>query len=810
MKLLSLVAAWVAGLLLGLFIQPSLWIFLPFFLILALVGVVFRFHRKPLAPTLLATLFLLGLIRAGIVEDAPAFIPAEGGEAVRLRGVIDNDPENKGRIVQFVLRGEEMDRGQGWEKASDKILVSARPTRDLVLSREEPFFRYGDRLLLEGRLDKPPVFETFDYRDYLARQGIHLSMAFPQSELLEKGEGNPVLARVYDLRFKMSRALSDSLTEPQASVAQALLLGRRSGLPTDLREDFRNTGTSHLLAISGLHVGVLLVLSLGASAYLLGRRRQYYLLVPLLLIWGYAVLSGLSPSVVRAAIMGSVYLGALGLGRSRIVLPALALAAGIMAGIQPQILREVSFQLSFTAVAGIAVLAPSLTDWARDRFGSNSHGRGWTGSLTHGMVLAVIVSGAATIATLPLVAFNFQQVPTLGIPATVLALPALPFIIGTSLVAVVATFVHPSLGEVLGWIAWVPISYLTWVVQLFALVPESVIAVPKFSGLLVWTYYGVFAVVILAPARFRLLIRRTGAERVQSIGSGLRVTNFKVLAPGLALSIFAAVAWSQALTSHDGRLHVLFLDVDQGDSIFIITPQEQRILVDGGPDPLMATRALDAHLPFWDRSLDLVVATHPDEDHLRGLIEVVKRHKVDTVLEGIPDDSALYLEWRQALDEEALEVKPLYRGQTIDLGGPVRLEVLNPSPEPIQGASSDGNNNSVVLRLTYGAVSFLLTADIEEGTEIALLQERGYLGSTVLKVPHHGSRTSTSPAFLETVSPRVAVIQVGADNPHGHPHQEVVRRLEDAVGQGRLYTTARHGTVELITDGVSLWVKTER
>ncbi|MCZ6536082.1 MAG: MBL fold metallo-hydrolase [Chloroflexi bacterium] len=232
--------------------------------------------------------------------------------------------------------------------------------------------------------------------------------------------------------------------------------------------------------------------------------------------------------------------------------------------------------------------------------------------------------------------------------------------------------------------------------------------------------------------------------------------------------------------------------------------------MDGGPDPLMATRALDAHLPFWDRSLDLVVATHPDEDHLRGLIEVVKRHKVDTVLEGIPDDSALYLEWRQALDEEALEVKPLYRGQTIDLGGPVRLEVLNPSPEPIQGASSDGNNNSVVLRLTYGAVSFLLTADIEEGTEIALLQERGYLGSTVLKVPHHGSRTSTSPAFLETVSPRVAVIQAGADNPHGHPHQEVVRRLEDAVGQGRLYTTARHGTVELITDGVSLWVKTER
>ncbi len=812
MRLLYLAASWVGGLLLGSLIAPSFWLLLPLLAALAALALLRLYQKRPLAPALLAMAFLLALLRSGASDVPPAVVPAYGGETARVEGVVESYPENRGAFTQFVIRIESIDPDQGWGDAPARAMVSARPGDVLALNRAGPRFRYGDRLILEGDLSRPPVFEGFDYRDYLANRGIHLVMAYPKVELVGQGEGNPALARVYDLRFKMSRALSESLAEPQAALAQALLLGERSSLPADLKDDFRNTGASHLLAISGLHVGVLLVLSMGAAAMLLGRKGQRYLAVPLLLIWGYALLSGLSPSVLRAAVMGSVYLAAVAVGRPRSVLPALALAAAIMAGIAPSMLKSVSFQLSFTAVAGIAVLAPPLNDWTLKRLGGAEGDDGPLRRLARWAALAVVVSAAATIATLPLVAFNFQQIPTLGIPATVLALPALPFILATALLTAAAAFIHPSAGEVFGWMAWVPISYLKAVVQLFALVPGSVFVIPGFSGLLVWLYYGGLGLLILAPRSFGTVAGGIGPGRMGWIGQGFRAANPRLLTPALALSLFAAVAWGHSLGGHDGRLHVLFLDVGQGDSVFIVTPQNRRILVDGGPNPLTVARALDHHLPFWNRTLHLVVATHPDEDHLRGLIEVVKRHRVGAVAEGVSENSALYREWREALAGESLEPRFLRGGHTIGLGEAVALEALHPPPGIAGDAAIDGgtNNLSVVLRLAYGEVSFLLTGDIEEEAEIALTRERDDLAATVLKVPHHGSRSSTTPDFLEAVGPVVAVIQAGADNRYGHPHVEVVERLEEAVGGEGLYSAARHGTVELITDGRSLWAKTER
>ena len=328
-------------------------------------------------------------------------------------------------------------------------------------------------------------------------------MLLPKATLLAEGEGNTVLSGVYQLWGRLSDSLARSLPEPQASVGQAMLLGRRGSLPSDVRDEFRDTGTSHLLAISGLHVGVLLALSLGAATQGLGRRSQYYLLAPLALVWGYAFLSGLSPSVLRAAVMGSVYLAALGLGRPRSVLPALSLAAGGMAAVDPGVVREASFQLSFVAVAGIAALAPPMLDGLRWLLRTPLTGRGPGWWLLQGAMLAAVVSLAATLATLPLVAFNFHQLPMLGIPATVLALPAIPLILVMSLLTAVGGAIYAPLGEVVGWVAWFQLSYLIGLVELVSRVPGSTVAVPRFSGALVWGYYGVAALLVLAPSLFR-------------------------------------------------------------------------------------------------------------------------------------------------------------------------------------------------------------------------------------------------------------------------------------------------------------------
>ena len=481
-----------------------------------------------------------------------------------------------------------------------------------------------------------------------------------------------------------------------------------------------------------------------------------------------------------------------------------------MAGLDPGILRDLSFQLSFAAVAGIALLAPPMTDWLQEKLRLTHERHGFAISVARGALLSAVVSLAATLATLPLVAFHFQQLPTLGIPTTVLALPALAPILLTSALTVGADSTHPTLGQLVAWAAYIPITYLTSIVHAAAAIPGGLIEIPRFSGLLVWLYYAPLTLATLTPWHTLAHWGRKVRHLLPHLPLRSKPANLRLLIPAAALFLFASVAWTQAFSGPDGRLHVIFLDVDQGDAILIVTPSGQRVLVDGGPDPVEAVRVLNDHLPFWDRRLDLLVSTHTDEDHIAGLVGIVQRHPIGEVVEGIPGTSALYLRWQQALEEKSIRPIAVRRGASIHLGDGLTLQVLNPSHESKQPSERDSNNSSVVLRLQYGEVSFLLTGDIEEEIELELLREGYDLPSAVLKVSHHGSRNSSSPFFLRAVSPSVAVIQSGEDNRYGHPHQDVIERLKKIVGDDGLYVTALHGTVKLTTDGYSLWVNSDR
>jgi competence protein ComEC len=259
----------------------------------------------------------------------------------------------------------------------------------------------------------------------------------------------------------------------------------------------------------------------------------------------------------------------------------------------------------------------------------------------------------------------------------------------------------------------------------------------------------------------------------------------------------------------DANLHVSFLDVGQGDAI-LIQRGNQQILVDGGPSPQAIAFALGKKMPFWDRTIDLVILTHPDADHFTGLVEVLQRYKVKQVL--YPDldfKSNIYDEWLNLLKEKNIKYTLAKAGQEIDFGD-IIIEVLNPQMPLLTSTESDIDNNGVVLRLRMGEVSFLLTADIMWEAEFELIARRANLTSTMLKVAHHGSSTSTTAEFLAVVNPRLAVISVGEGNPFGHPSDEVLDRLEQKLAQENIYRTDERGTIEFITDGERLWVGAER
>ena len=277
------------------------------------------------------------------------------------------------------------------------------------------------------------------------------------------------------------------------------------------------------------------------------------------------------------------------------------------------------------------------------------------------------------------------------------------------------------------------------------------------------------------------------------------------------LLVIATLVWSVVFTIPDDNLHISFLDVGQGDAILIQTPNHQNILIDGGPDPQKINLELSKKLPFWDRTIDLMISTQPQADHITGLVEVLQRYKVKQVLEpGVSYNSSIYQEWLNLIEDTQIKHDIARVGQEIGLGRGVKIEVLNPASTLFEGTSHDVDNNGVVIKPSWGKLSFLFTADIRQEAEFELVGQRANLRSTVLKVAHHGSKTSTSPQFLAVVNPEIAVISVGASNPFGHPNSEVVERLIDRLSKDNVYMTSENGTAEFITDGERLWVKTER
>jgi len=281
-----------------------------------------------------------------------------------------------------------------------------------------------------------------------------------------------------------------------------------------------------------------------------------------------------------------------------------------------------------------------------------------------------------------------------------------------------------------------------------------------------------------------------------------------VLVALLALNLLAWLAVYDL--SRPAFLEVNFFDVGQGDAIFIETPEKYQTLIDGGPNSAILEK-LDGELPFWDNSLDLIILTHPEKDHLAGLLAVLKRYKVKNILwTGVTRDTAEFKEWQRLIqqekEKEGAQIKIARLGQEIKLGKTV-LRILHPF-EDLEGREfKDSNNTSVIVKLVFGENSFLFTGDAYKSVEKDVLNrvKHGQIDSDVLKVGHHGSKTSTAPEFIEKVLPEIAVIQCGKDNSYGHPHPETLETLEK-YGINILRTDL-NGDIKIICDSQSLKVK---
>lgn len=798
--LLYVAAAWVVGLLVAhhwlvpLGVEPAvLWCLclLPLSAIL-----LWREDRS----ARLGCFCALALLAAGLRyqaemphTDDPDQIAFFTGTSAAVEGVVAAYPDRRDTAARLVVAVE-----------SIEVDGERRPVSGLLLASvgRYPAYDYGDRLRLEGDILPPAPIEDFDFPAHLARKDIHCLMRQPDVERLTAGQGSPFWAALYGLKDRARLALARMVPEPEASLLQGIVLGIKAGIPKTLYDEYNATGTSHIIVISGSNISLVARLFALSFGQLLGKRRAYWLTLAGIAL--YVLLVGADAAVVRAGLMGGLYVTGRHLGRLATAHISLAASAVILTLFEPLALWDAGFQLSFAATLSLILFSPPLE--ARVERGLArmvSSGKAATGILRF-LNEALVATLAAQVLTLPVVAYHFGRLSLVSPLANLLILPVQPPIMtlgGLAALAGSLPLLEP-LARVVAWLPWLCLAYTGAVVHALAAWPLASLDL----GHLGWQWPALYYTFVAALA-WAAGSRRRQSEPGDSNGLAIRRHGKALLALAVAAAVLGGLALAQL---PDGRLHVAILDVGQGDAILITTPAGRQILVDGGPSPAALGAALAREMPFWDRSLDLLILTHPDEDHVAGLAEALARFRVGAWLDnGRASDEPLYLQCLAALEAEGVPRQVVAAGDRLDMEQGIALQVLHPPRGPLPAAIDGDNEASVVLRLNWGEADFLLTGDVGAAAEASLLASGQPLDADVLKVAHHGSGSSTARAFLEAVGPRFAVISVGLNNRFKHPDPGLLERL-GAVPDLAVLRTDQAGTVEFITDGARLWVQTQR
>lgn len=687
-----------------------------------------------------------------------------------------------------------------WRQVQAKVWLKVRDCRDL---------QRGSVLRLRMQLREPRFYGNpgaFDSKAYWFNRGIfwHVSVRSRDITWLGLRPQDSFWRRADQIRRRISQWLRDTIKHPDTSgLLQALLLGERGQISTTVRHDFAQTGTSHLLAISGLHMAIVCSLLWFVMRWIFSYRRRWLEMgwsfrlaawATLPGAWWYAWLSGASVSTQRALIMIQFFLLSVALRQSREIGTTLFLSAFFILLLQPMSWSSLSFQLSFGAVVvlcwGNQWFHTQDPEHSPDHFEPPSF---WKKVGTW-LFLAAWTSALVTLATLPLTLQFFPQVPLWSPLVNLVAIPLGGYcVVGLGLFSVFVWFLSPPVAAwILSGAAWCAQGLLAWVHACTHL-PGSQWTLPPLR-LHEWLGYYLALAILLRWVRFR------------------RVS---VLA---CLALFLIGASGMILPQITGRsvptLTVQFLDVGQGDAALIRFPQGKIMLVDAGGAPfgdwdigtnvlLPALRAM--RIP----RIDIAVLSHPHPDHFGGFQAVAEHLSIGEFWHtGLSSHHPKFQKLMKTLQQRKIPMRIFRRPQTLTIQG-VSVEILHPFPGRYEGETYywvlHANDNSLVMRLTLGKVRLLFTGDIETRAEEILTERWSNLKADVLKVPHHGSRTSSTKLLLDRVQPKHALFGMGRGNTFGFPHPSVLARYQKR--NIRIWRTDQHGMIAIQTDGKSLQIK---
>ena len=712
----------------------------------------------------------------------------DGAEPANILCEVVSDPTvDSARITAIVHVLSLVGNGEGHRVEGDASLtILARRGEDT-----KPRIVYGTILRFNAILESPTAErnpEEFSYRDYLALNHIYAVIrvrGYESMECVEQRMPSWLFAQaVFPAKHFIQGVIDRTMKGDAANFLTGLLLGDRTNISPEIKNAFVNTGVVHVLAVSGSHV-VLVVAILYSLCGLLRVPGRLTIVVTILGILFYMLLTGSAPSIVRACLMAIVVLLAKLFQERTNVYNALGVSAIIILVYDVQQLFDVGCQLSYGAVFSMAYFFPKLKLLIR-RIPER-----WEEIKGIDTVLQLFaVSLAAQIGTIPFTAHYFGRVSIVSLLANLVVVPLAGFNItigfASVFVSILSEWAGSAINEVNALLIWFVLKF----VVLANAVPYASILTPVF-GLRETMFYG---------AAIAFLF---------SLGNIERARRILVVAAGMAVCCFCDEAISSR--SESGRvLRVTFIDVGQGDAALIECPSGEKILVDAGEKTVSHDVGEKTVVPYLRKRgigyLDAVVVSHPDADHLGGVPYVLRNIEVGRVIDaGQAAASELYRDYAGIIRTRMHSIAR--RGERLLEISNMRVYVLHPTDDFVDADSSDGfegaNNSSVVIKLVYGRRSFVFVGDAEAPVEKDLIQQYGdFLHSDVLKVGHHGSRTSSSEEYLTATQPHIAIVSVGKFNKFRHPSKLVIQRLKDHAI--KIYRTDEEGAIILESDGISL------
>jgi len=804
--LVILLFVYMAGLVVGLFWHPPVIIIFIAICLSLVLGIFAMLIKRPGLSNLV---LFLGLFLVGVFSLARYLRPDFPGHHVyrwaqdrplTVEGFLYRPAEYLSQKTRLYVRAQ-------WIIISKKKYPVAGNVFLTIEDTQESFLVY-DRIIFSTRLRKPHNFGNpggFDYVRWLAYQEIYATGYVSKEQgLIRLGlpQSRSWLRKIDAFRSTIREIINSATSSPANFFLRALLLGEQSAISDEINETFARTGTAHVLAISGLNIGIVAAFFyflfkriLSFSEFLLLKTNVPKLAAALsvLPVLFYTLIAGAGVSVQRAFIMTVGYIATILFNRERNLYHATALAALVILAIQPPALFGASFQLSFVSVLGIVFFTQKILSLLprQDKLLQKLEPPWWR-KLKYKPLVFVVVTFAAMLATGPLVAYHFSFFSFSGLVANLLIVPLAGFLI--VVLGLIGVLLIPFSSFIAGFVFY-----------LSGLLSNVAIKIAAFLASIPWTSFLVPTPTLITMLLFYFFILALFCwkfygwpKKTVLISLILLVVNsFYHHSPVKPLSLL-----------------VTFIDVGQGDSALIRFPEGKTVLIDGGGFPHGDfDTGKNIVVPFLLRQgvwkIDYLVLTHPHPDHYYGLRYITKNFSIGEFwTNGDTVDDPCFLELRKTLDQKKAIIRKLNSSSPRMRIQGVSMDILHPPPAYSgSGQSVDArlNNKSLVIKFSYGDIGFLFSGDIELDAEKMLLSTGKDLFADVLKVPHHGSSTSSSTPFINSVGPRVAICSAGFRNSFNLPHPSVLKRFRKKGCA--VYRTDLNGAIAIATDGKEIQVQ---